>query len=796
VAMACAQACFFFASPTQACEDCGDEDVGVEVASLAQTQTQTKPAGAGNKLGLVVVSGNTLTSLPTQIPTTLESVGAAEIEKSINATDAEDALKYLPSLLVRKRYIGDYNHAVLSTRASGTGNSARSLVYADGIPLSNLLGNGAGFTPRWGLVTPEEIERVGVLYGPFSAAYSGNSAGAVVDYQTRMPSTFEAHAKVGLFHQPFELYGTQANFGGHQASASLGDRAGALSWWVNVNRLDSEGQPLTFITKPISTTAAAANSPVLTGAVLNADKSKLPWLILGAGTQYHTLQDHAKLKLAYDLSPSLRASYTLGWWNNQAQSRSESYLRDSAGNAFFAAAANSGRLLASTVSIDGKAYALGANDFGQSRERLEHLMQGLSVKSNTRGEFDFELAASRYDYRRDQARSPLVARPGADLGGAGRITDLAGTGWQTLAAKGVWRPAGKAHSIDFGLSQENYRWQQRVSDAADWINGAPTALFTAFSGRTQLTSLYAQDAWVISERLKTVLGARVEEWRAQDGSKTAANGQTVGYANRQEQFVSPKAAVGYELNSDWAIKLSTGRAVRMPTVGELYQGGVSAAGAYVASDPVTQPNLKPEQGWTTELSALWAIGHQQLRSTLFFEDTRDALYSQTAVVDGKNVSSTQNIQRIRTQGVELAYQATDLIAQGLDLQASLTFADSKILENAGFVTLPGDTLGKQQPRVPKWRGTLLASYAITPALSASYGLRYAGAQFGTLNNSDPNGFTYQGFSKFFTTDLRVFYRVNKQWSLAAGIDNLNNYQYWNFHPYPQRSYHAELKFDL
>ena len=99
---------------------------------------------------------------------------------------------------MRKRYIGDYDHAVLASRASGTGNSARSLVYADGILLSNLLGNGATFTPRWGLVTPEEIERVDVLYGPFSAAYPGNSVGAVVDYVTRMPDAFEAHAKVGL----------------------------------------------------------------------------------------------------------------------------------------------------------------------------------------------------------------------------------------------------------------------------------------------------------------------------------------------------------------------------------------------------------------------------------------------------------------------------------------------------------------------------------------------------------------------------------------------------------------------
>jgi iron complex outermembrane recepter protein len=113
---------------------------------------------------------------------------------------------------VRKRYIGDYDHAVLASRASGTGNSARSLVYADGILLSNLLGNGASFTPRWGLVTSEEIERVDVLYGPFSAAYPGNSVGAVVDYVTLMPTQFEATAAVSLWSQQFHVYGTDAHY--------------------------------------------------------------------------------------------------------------------------------------------------------------------------------------------------------------------------------------------------------------------------------------------------------------------------------------------------------------------------------------------------------------------------------------------------------------------------------------------------------------------------------------------------------------------------------------------------------
>ena len=65
----------------------------------------------------------------------------------------------------------------------------------------------------------------------------------------------------------------------------------------------------------------------------------------------------------------------------------------------------------------------------------------------------------------------------------------------------------------------------------------------------------------------------------------------------------------------------------------------------------------------------------------------------------------------------------------------------------------------------------------------------------TLNNADVNGFTYQGVSKYATVDVRVVHRFDRNWSAAVGIDNLNDYHYWNFHPYPQRTYAAELKFD-
>ena len=761
--------------------------------ALAQSPVPAPSDAPVKSLGVITITSGQPTSLPTQIPTTIEGVTKEQIEQTINATDSQDALKYFPSLLVRKRYIGDYNHAILSSRASGTGNSARSMVYADGILLSNYLGNGiangTNYAPRWGLVTPEEIERVDVLYGPFSAAYAGNSVGAVVDYVTRMPKQFEAHAKLSGFTQNFKLYGTDSNYGGMQASASLGNKNGDWSWFVNVNRTTSNSQPLTFTTRRVSQgTAPDANAQRVTGAVQGLSTTNEPWLLLGGATQYKTTQDHAKVKLAYDFSPMVRASYTLGYWQNTSENRSQSYLRNAAGNLVYSG----------NVNINGRGYALAASDFGVSNDVLEHVMHGLSVKSNTQGDFDWEVAASMYNYNKDQIRAASTAQPGSLAGGAGQLTDQNGTGWNNLAIRGTWRPDGikGSHIVDFGYQQDSYKLRiLRSNIAGNYLTDGPGTVANDVGGTTQLRSVYAQDTWAFAPKWKTVLGARLENWTASSGFTTfgAGNPANAAYAARSLNAVTPKAALSYQWSSDTVLKASTGRAVRFPTVGELY--GATAA---VNSRFINDPNLRPEKSWTTELSAEKDLGNGLLRLTFFTESTRDALYSQTTFdsVANANITRVQNVGRIQTNGLEMAYNGNDVLAKGLDLSASVTYADSRIKENAGFVTVPGDTVGKYQPRVPVWRATGLVSYRIDPQWSASLGVRFSGAQFSSLNNADVNGFAYQGVSRYFTADVRARYQLNKQVNVAVGIDNLNNYQYWNFHPYPQRTFITELKFAL
>ena len=551
---------------------------------------------------------------------------------------------------MRKRYIGDYDHAVLATRASGSGNSARSLVYADGILLSNLLGNGAGFTPRWGLVAPEEIERVDVLYGPFSAAYSGNSAGAIVDFVTRMPTRFEAHAKLQGFAQPYRLYGTDDTYSGGQGSASVGSRAGAFSWWLALSHLTSDAQPMSFVVKNVPATTSAAGIPV-TGAFADRNPREVPGYVLGTTQQTRTLQDHAKLKLAYDFTPTLRASYTLGWWRNDADRAVDSFLRDASG-----ATVTSGPTPV-PVNIDGRSYTVLPTDFSRSTAPMDHFIHGLVVKSNTRGEWDFEVAASLYDYARDIVRSQV---PNAGNASAGRITDQHGTGWNTLAAKGTWRPggSGSAHVVEFGAQRDAYKLETLVSDTPDWSGGEAAARFSAFAGRTSLTSLWAQDAWRFAPDWRAVLGVRGERWQAEDGSLSNAT-TTLGFAPRSESYVSPKAALSWQASEAWLLRTSLGRAVRMPTVSELFQGSISA-NEIVNNDP----NLKPEKSWTSELTAERAFVGGSARATLFFEETKDALYSQVNVAAAGTVATIQNVDRIRTVGVEGAATANDVARQG------------------------------------------------------------------------------------------------------------------------------------
>src|SRR4029077_9028651 len=180
-----------------------------------------------------------------QLPQESYSITSKQIDETINLKDPEDAVKYMPSLFVRKRNDGD-NQAVLATRSWGLNSSARTLIYSDDLLISALIGNNnSGASPKWNLISPDAIGRIDFLNGPFAAAYPGNSIGGVLLITSKMPDKPFAVAKETVSVMPWNQYGTKDTYVTSQTSAAAGNRDGKLSWLVSANYLDSWQQPLT-----------------------------------------------------------------------------------------------------------------------------------------------------------------------------------------------------------------------------------------------------------------------------------------------------------------------------------------------------------------------------------------------------------------------------------------------------------------------------------------------------------------------------------------------------------------------
>ena len=745
------------------------------IAALA-----ANPALADNtrrKIETVVVTAEQTPAAT--VPSKTESVTAAEAAERINVVNTEDILKYLPNILVRKRHIGDTQDPI-TTRTSGVGASARSLIYADGILLSALIGNNnTSASPRWGMVAPEDVSRIDVMYGPFAAQYPGNSVGAVIEIATRMPEAFEMRAKAQSAYQAFDQYSTSDTYSTYQMSAGLGDRLGAFAFRLSANHLDTNGQPLSYVTLARPASASPAGTPV-TGAFADVNRTGAPIAVLGAGGLEHQVQDNVTLKLAYDVSDTVIASYTLGIFNQVDNATVQSYLRDAAGNTVYTG----------PVNIGGYSYNIGPSSFsnGVSRYGQTQMAHALSVKSDTGGAWDWAVTTTLFDFVRDLQRVPTAALPVAFAGGAGAITKMDGTGWYTADAKAIWR-AGDGHTLSFGAHYDRYELALQKFNTTDWLNGTPGALAVESRGKTATAAVWVQDAWQLAPAWKATLGGRFENWRAFDGLNYSLNPALNAVQPKLSgSYFSPKASVAWQPNAPWSLTASYGRAYRMPTVTELYQAITTGS---VLSVP--NPNLNPERADSYELSAERAVPEGRVRISLFEENLADALISQSApLLSGSATlfNFVQNIDRVRTRGIEAVLDQNDVVFDGLELSASVTFVDSHITRDTAFAA----AVGKYTPQLPKWRASAIATYRPDDAWALSLAARYSDRSFGTIDNSDVVSHTYQGFEGYFVLDARAHYDIDTHWSASVGVDNLNNRKYFIFHPFPQRTFLVELKY--
>ncbi|HEU4604577.1 MAG TPA: TonB-dependent receptor [Steroidobacteraceae bacterium] len=692
-----------------------------------------------------------------------------------NLVNPEDALRYVPNLTIRKRYIGDRN-ALIGGRSFSTLQAPRGLVFVDGYLLSNFLGRFDA--PRWNIVAPEEIERVDVLYGPYSAIYPGNSIGTTVVIKTRRPDAFQASVRTTSFAERFDEYGYENDYSGYQASAFIGNRVGEKGWFsLAANREDATGHPMQYFT--ISADAQgrypnATGTPTqVSGIRFDIDPQGRKRAVFGAsaGAIDHAIQNQLKLRGGYEISDDLAIDAFIARWHNDSESEDRTFVRDLNGQAVWSG----------VVQQDGMIFKIPDTALAPNTREETHMQWGTTLQTTRAQGWNGSLVYSEYRIREDDSLQANSPDPLAMYGGPGTNTKRDGTGWQTFETQLSYAPNENDwthgdHTLAFGYHQNTYQLRNPVFDLSDWRVPSGSLSQNVY-GDTRLQALYVQDQWQLSDRWSVTSGVRLERWAAFNGGQSAGTAD-ITYADRHKNGTSPKLSIAYLANERTTVRLSFGRGIRFPTVAELFQGTTTAT-----SITVNDPHLQPEVSDSVDLTAdrMWSVG--RARVSLFQDDVRDSIYAQTNITVTPSVTNVQNVGRVRTRGIETAFTLDRFWFDTLSLNGSIAYARSKILENDNYPI----SVGNEWPRIPHWRGHLQAQWRPDAEWIASLGVRYSGRMYNRLENDDIHPDTYGGVSRFTFIDARVAYTFPNALELAIGVDNLTNQHAYQAHPYPGRT---------
>ncbi|MEJ0004013.1 MAG: TonB-dependent receptor [Pararobbsia sp.] len=168
--------------------------------------------------------------------------------------------------------------------------------------------------------------------------------------------------------------------------------------------------------------------------------------------------------------------------------------------------------------------------------------------------------------------------------------------------------------------------------------------------------------------MTATLGARYETWHAENGENFAigSNGVPVSInpPSLSRSGISPKASLTWDLDETWSLTGSFGRALRFPTVGELYQT-VQTGTTFAAGQSV------PRAGERAVGRTRARAAHRHRHGTRVGVDeyVSNALISQTSSIPGfaTPVSFTTNVGETRETGAEVVAQQDDVLIKGLDL---------------------------------------------------------------------------------------------------------------------------------
>lgn len=741
--------------------------IGRPAAPAAQPGSPSVPSGAEEGLSPVVVTATRGATGLLELPSSTSIVTSAEIEAR-NVYRFGDAVVDVPGLYVRGAALGTSfpgsGQAVLSLR--GIPRTPRTLVMIDGLPINNALSGGVDVAG----IAMENIERIEVVRGPYSALWGGNAMGGVINFITASADRPLAQIRGGI-----------GDHGLRSGDAILRKRfAGGLGVSMSFGYRTSDGYPDSdYVVK--SATPGAGAIPT-SGAIPTFTVDGKPAWWVGLKGPRPWSQTNAQATFDWQLGSATHIATGFGWGEyTVGYSPAQSFLVGPRGIPVFAGNAGFGSGSPTRIALAEADFLTTTPSSEQDLRvfaRIEHRFSGGSALKVNLGHLEH-----RFGFAMAGRGAGYVSGPGELTAQPNERTDLDVS----------WRDSlGESTILTTGFSVNHSSMDRRTEALSYWRDSdTSTGVSGRSVGKSDNAALFAQTETFVGEHGRLVLGARHDRFRTSGTivDNTGA-GFTQDYPDRSFGRLSPKAAFSWQATPALTLRSSLGAGFRPPALLDLYSRFVvpsPVAGISVVND--ASPDLKPERVLSFDVGADLALpGGVQGSATVYAQRLHDLIYRRRL---SPTLTRTDNTGEASVNGLEASLRAPSGIAS-VHVVGSLTH--NFRYEVTRNEALP-ESVGKKLTDVPATMWSLGADYVAGP-WSALLVYRHVSHVFGSaddLNLNTTQG-VYGSYDNYGVAKARVQYRFTPQLSASLSIDNLTDRQYFVFAKQPGRTIFGEVAY--
>jgi outer membrane receptor protein involved in Fe transport len=424
------------------------------------------------------------------------------------------------------------------------------------------------------------------------------------------------------------------------------------------------------------------------------------------------------------------------------------------------------------------------------------LTGGFDARDFRTGQLDSDTRSGRYGARitRGRVSAELFGQTSSlhlDSALAGQAVSVPTRmlGARLHARSGRLRTAGIEHELAGGIGYvaASGSLDEEDPDGGDHM----VAPLRTSRGEHRFLDAYLRDTVRVIESLDVSTGFVVEKWSFLNGTTALRYGiydeMEVEYPSLTDIEFEPQLGALYRVDDTLALAARGTRALRAPTLGELYRPileGKAATGA--------NPTLRPESIWSVEVGPQIAAGTVEARAYFYRNEIDAPIASVGTAPDATAPDATApdatapdatapdatapvgtrhrvNLGHAAVTGVVI--EASWRPAKPWLATVEYTFATSTITDAGAMAQLArGDVVGKRLALTPRNRATATLTYDNPRIVTVTGAVRYVGRQFADAENTASLG-------AYTLVDAMVARRIHGGLAGFVAVENLLDRRY-------------------